>query len=186
MDAFAVGAAIPLFNLKDIVNKKHHWLSFFTVLLVLIGLVNLFFLDTDVNQTSNLTVTSLGYPIGGMKNMQHIWSYTVLNLWAGALILYVATARSVEHQQPNLLIKLLENRWIVTIGKISYGMYVYHWVVFVMHKKFLHDFLGNTIFSFFVYFMIVFAISYVSFYFFERKFLAWKDRLTSPLAHKPG
>ena len=179
MDAFAVGAAIPLFNLEVAVKKKKYWLGALTVLLLIIGLANFSSLTVDMNDTVN--ITSLGYPIGGMRNMQHIWSYTLLNFWGGALILYVA---SLKNEKSSLLVKVLENGLMVTIGRISYGMYVYHWVIFVMHKKFLHDVLVNTLLSFVVYFIVVFAVSYVSFHFFEKKFLEWKDRVKMPLVSR--
>ena len=180
MDAFAVGAAIPVFALDKVVHRKQPWLLFLTAVIVLVGLMNLFFQDTTSSKVSD--ITSLGYPIGGMKNMQHIWSYTVLNLWAGALILYVSSTKPSEGKRPDLLVRLLENKLMVNIGKISYGMYVYHWVLFVMHKKFLHDLIGNTALSFFIYLILVYAVSYVSFHLFENRFLAWKDRLEIPPA----
>ncbi len=171
LDAFAVGAAIPLFNLHAKTNSKRQWLVVFSIALVGVGILNLIYSEAS---PSGLKYSSLGYPIGGMQNMQHVWSYTVLNLWSGALILYLSSS---EISSRNLLRRVLETKFMVMVGKISYGMYVYHWVIFVMHKKFLHSWLGDPLVSFLVYFAIVFAVSYLSFYLFEKRFLAWKDMI---------
>jgi peptidoglycan/LPS O-acetylase OafA/YrhL len=170
VDAFAIGAAIPLFKLDSTIKNKFVWLILLSTVLVAIGAANVLL---SAGQDNAITISSLGYPIGGMENLQHIWSYTVLNVWSGALILYISSS---EHNGKHLLIKLLETRFMVTIGKISYGMYVYHWVIFILHKKFFHDALGSPLFSFAIYFAIVFIISYLSFYFFEKRFLVFKDR----------
>lgn len=174
LDAFAMGAAIPIFKLGSVVKNKQRWLVLFTVTLVAIGILNLYYLNT---QDNSLKISSLGYPIGGMGNMQHVWSYTILNLWSAALILYLSSSKIAER---NLLVRGLESNFMVTVGKISYGMYVYHWVIFVVHKKFLHSLLGPPLVSFLVYFALVFVVSYLSFYLFEKRFLAWKNRFDSP------
>ena len=172
MDAFAVGAAIPVFNLQERIKHKTIWLSLLTTLLLVAGGVQLYLALGSLESPANLT--SLGYPIGGMTNMQHVWSYTLLNLWAGVLILYLAAGQN--GQRASLLVRLLESKPMVLTGQISYGMYVYHWLIFVAHKQFLHERLGNTFLSFLVYFAIVFVVSYLSFNLFEKRLLVWKDQ----------
>ncbi|RDI58371.1 acyltransferase family protein [Flavobacterium glaciei] len=69
------------------------------------------------------------------------------------------------------------------IGKISYGMYVYHPVIIFFFIKFLGafkmDIWYNYIIVFFLITLTTILLSYVSYVFFENKFILMKDKYSS-------
>lgn len=168
-DAFAVGGAIPLFQLREKIKYKGAVFCGLTILTVAVGMINFFYLPVAVNPVS---LSSIGFPVGGMENYQHVWSYSILNFWTCSFILFIADP-AVESK--NWLIRILESPVLIFIGKISYGMYIFHWAILVLHKKFINDYIGNSFLSFTLYFGLVVAVSYMSFILFEKKFLVWKD-----------
>lgn len=171
-DAFAAGAIIPVWNLQEKLKNYSKVIVLTAIIITLLfGCINFLSLEKSNGITG---ITSLGYPIGGMQNLQHVWSYTILNLLSSSIILFVITS---SLNKKNIFVRILENNFLVLIGKISYGMYIFHWVIFVVYKKFVNQFIGHEIISFGVYFLIVFSVSYLSFFYFENKILRFKDIL---------
>ncbi|MEO1053272.1 MAG: acyltransferase [Bacteroidota bacterium] len=168
LDSFAFGAAIPAFQLQEKIKSPEKWFGLTFGLSIVVGILNLLSLQ---GQGMEFTFTSLGYPIGVIENFQHIWSYTLIGLTSASLIIWVT------NEQKNKLIRpFMENKFMLMIGKISYGLYVYHWVILAGHKKYLHPVIQNTFLSFIVYFVIVFVVSYISYALFEMQFLKLKDK----------
>ena len=163
IDSFAFGAAIPIFRLdsKPTQTKYIFWVTL--ILFFGFGLFNLLRLD--------LPVSSLGYPNGGTDNLQYVWSYTLIDLVSLGLILVIIT-----HSTSNLIQKLFANTVVANIGKVSYGMYVYHWVFLAGYRKIIHPYIGYRPISFLVYLLLVYVISWLSFRYFERFFTGLKDR----------
>jgi peptidoglycan/LPS O-acetylase OafA/YrhL len=76
--------------------------------------------------------------------------------------------------------KFLSNKVLVYIGKISYGLYLYHYPVFFIKRNFSIDTSGSllqTILLDIVSMMIILAISVVSYEFVEKPILSYKSRL---------
>jgi peptidoglycan/LPS O-acetylase OafA/YrhL len=163
LDSFAVGAAVALFGRR---LSSHGWviLACCTVLLVVCGQL------TALAYTRRLALnTGLGYEIYLDWGSQYIWGYTLINLWAGAAVL-VACSR-------NWLSTMLSYPWLTYIGKISYGMYVYHQIIlYGVYKVTGKTHSLATLASFLVYFCILLVVSDLSFRFYESKFLALKDK----------
>lgn len=162
-DSFAFGAAIPLFGLNTSV-KRPGWLFAGAMALLVMGGVWNYFTQLAVNP--HLSITSLGYPIGSMLNAQHIWSYTVLGFAAMALIIF--TIRS--HSMP-----IFENRIMILFGKLSYGLYVYHWFLKVVSGKILEPYLPGPV-AFAIYLVLCIGVSYASYRIIEQPLLALKGR----------
>jgi len=162
-DGFAFGALIPVFGLKVDPKKAGNWW-----LMVLVVLVGLGFL------TSGFKIASLVYE-------QHVWSYTILDLFFFLSILYVVNYTAA---QKNIFIKTLESNWLVFAGKISYGLYVYHWIIWMAFNKYVRHYFPLDVVGFVVYLLICVAVATVSFYLFEKPILSLKDKLFS--APKPA
>lgn len=78
--------------------------------------------------------------------------------------------------------KLLNNRLVNYLGKISYGIYMYHYMFIILGLRFVPPvFFSSLVASNMVYYMIVFAFTLgtatLSYHFFESRFLWLKERL---------
>ena len=166
LDGFAFGALIPVFGLSNNRNVSSKLLYFVIVLCVLVGLVNYLTLGSN-----EVNISSLGFPIGSTANLAHVWSYTVINILSTALILLLLIGDA-----SSWINRLFSNAVLVRIGQISYGLYVYHWIIFHSYRKFLGKYIGNDVLSFLLYFVICFAISELSFRLLESYFIKMKGK----------
>jgi len=86
---------------------------------------------------------------------------------------------------PKTLISL-ENKFFDFIGKISYGIYVYHMFVITILSYFLmnsfKDSITNKIFLYFLIISITIIISWISFEVFEKRFLKMKTKFSKILS----
>jgi peptidoglycan/LPS O-acetylase OafA/YrhL len=105
--------------------------------------------------------------------------YTTFAVLFGILVNEAVTGKS------NVLRFLLDNRFLKFFGKISYGLYVYHWPVFMLLFPFFLDKLSTALHlsgrmaeltSALIVTVIAVIISYFSFHFFEKPFLKLKTR----------
>lgn len=73
-------------------------------------------------------------------------------------------------------------KWLNYIGKISYGIYVYHWIIILFVLNFIIQFKENSfVFNSILYvgsIGITILIAHFSFFKFERYFLKFKDRFS--------
>lgn len=161
-DAFAIGALLNLLNESQ--QRRYVNLSWLFWLLVLsAGLLNL------LNYGTPLTAyewTSLGYLLPETKNLQHIWSYSLLNLLFGVIIL-----RNIR-----LNSRWLSNNFLVFVGKISYGMYLYHFILIVVVEKMFEQPLINDYVTLVIYTGLVTFVSYLSYIILEKQLLALKNK----------
>jgi peptidoglycan/LPS O-acetylase OafA/YrhL len=173
LDAFFMGGIIPVLSLNKKI-KKPHFIFFAAMLLAFsAGLMN--YLTVNSNYSY---ITDLGYNHGESLMYQHVWQYTCLNFLFASFILLLVSNYS------NTLIafirKCLESNWMVRIGKVSYGMYIFHWAILVyFYNRFFHT--DNAYFNlvlFIPYVILVYLFAEVSFRLYESKFLKLKDKLS--------
>jgi len=169
LDAFATGAALVVLGRNLQPAQVKGWLWAALALCAGAGLANRW----GWPGSEPLDWSSLGYPIAQLQNYQHLWSYSLLNI-ASALIILWATQLGANHW--------LAGRVFTALGKVSYGMYVYHWGLLAMMAR-LYGKLGGeqwgwigAILFFAVYYAALYGVSYASFYFLEVKFINLKDR----------
>lgn len=162
-DSFAFGAAIPLFRLDTVVKRPGLLLASSAGVLVLCGVFNYISLHA-INP--RVGITSLGYPIGSLVNGQHLWSYTVLGVASMALIIYTIRRRRIP---------VFDNSVMVFFGKLSYGLYVYHWFLKGFYGKYLEPRLPEPL-GFIVYLGLCIGVSYASYRIIEQPLLSLKDR----------
>jgi len=113
-------------------------------------------------------------------NIPHftIFGYSTIAISFGILL-------NILIEKRNRLTKFLfESRSIKSLGKISYGVYIYHWPIFVLFKIFIADqmvklgMIENIIISVTATILAI-LISIISYNFFEKKILALRDVLTT-------
>jgi peptidoglycan/LPS O-acetylase OafA/YrhL len=111
LDAFAMGALMTQWRVP---KARLQWLIL-AFLLPVVGFA------TAAGGPSPVPLSSLGYPMGLAGAFKSIWGYTAWNYFFGLTIYCIA--------RNELSVRALEWRPLEYLGKISYGLYVYHFGV---------------------------------------------------------
>lgn len=163
LDAFAFGAYIARYKLW---RPKAQLL--FLALLVPVAGFGVTYLATG----SIGVISALGYDSSLANGYEFIWGHTLLNYFFAVLIYCVVREK--------VLVRFLEMPWLRYLGKISYGMYVYHltliWFVWNLVDERTQ---GGTEYYWIKLVIALFAtilVSTLSYYFLERPTLNLKDR----------
>lgn len=169
LDAFFTGTAIGLLQLGERIRRP--LLLFISALLITLaaGLANYY---TDSH--GHTLPVSMGYNFGDTNSYQHVWYYSVLNCCAGALLLLLVSPHTSG--AGSLITKFFENRVLVAIGKVSYGMYILHWVI---QTQIISTWIPvndhNKYWLFLVDAPLVYGLSWLSFNLIEKRFIKLKD-----------
>ena len=167
-DAFAAGAAIALWNLEQM-RFAGRW---FLMTLAAVAAAGLGVLTSSYFDGTGAFVGSLGYSMYLLHGYEYVWGYSLLNILS--MLGIVCALRGVGPM------RLLEARILVWIGKISYGVYVYHLPLLLL-GEFLMERYGIGIHglarpAFFAAWMgTVILVSNVSFRWLETPFLKFKN-----------
>jgi len=162
LDAFAFGAYISRFEIP------RPRLQLF-VLAIFIPLVGLF---TDYLSKGTMTF-ALGYDLPMTGYYKEVWAYTLLNYLFAVLIYCVA--------RTNLFTQILDSAPLRYLGKISYGLYVYHYgviaLVAALFKKYGLEYSMRSPQMFLAAMSATLLIATVSFYLIEKPIIDLKDKL---------
>lgn len=180
LDAFAFGGLIAVLSLYDRV-KQPGWVLLAAFALVFgAGAWN--YLDSS-NGTPYLL--DLGYLHNQSENGEYVWQYTVLNILFASAVLVLSSRRASEG---HWFKRLFGMGWLVQVGKVSYGMYIFHWAILVyVFNRYLpaQSFLKKAA-VFLPYAFCVYLVAAISFRIFEQPFLRLKDRFFPDGKHKRG
>jgi peptidoglycan/LPS O-acetylase OafA/YrhL len=148
IDALAIGAGLSLLELNFVFQKKNKN-KFLILLLILVVPMVVFWIK-----------------LSGSGSLEVI-KYSLLAFFYFALIGYVLCL------SPNNFVNtILESKLLNFSGKISYGLYVYHPLVFLLVFKY-YDFL-NWKLQLMLSFTITYLVAIFSYYLFENQFLKLK------------
>jgi peptidoglycan/LPS O-acetylase OafA/YrhL len=172
-DAFAIGGAITLFRLPERIIYPGRLLIATLSVTLLVGGINWYLLGLGGTEQN---VHNFGYGVGEIQNYQHVWSYTLLNFCFAAFIISLITRNCLSKYYP---LRLFEHPVMIAIGRVSYGMYVFHWAIMAAFIKVMAPVTGKGWLSFGLYFCLVWFVSWLSFQQYESRFLRLKDRLFS-------
>jgi peptidoglycan/LPS O-acetylase OafA/YrhL len=172
IEPFAIGGLIAIFAIYF--QDKPGFIYLPIAAFISLGIIELLF--------SSFSPFTLGYPLLTSIGHTYLWRYSVINLCAGALILACL--------QDKWWMRWANNAFLVFIGKISYGMYVYHYILIYV---FIHIIFTNylatksipaLIIVFIIYFIATTAIAYTSFQLFEKFFMRFKNRFDRKIPQK--
>lgn len=162
IDAFVLGAMITQFEFP----KAR--LQFFLLLafLPIVGLA------TQYYSTGSLDMYSaLGFLFPLSKDLKQVWGYFYLN-YLFALLIYLVV-------KEKMFLRLFETKVMRYLGKISYGLYVYHYAViwFVMRIRDLgiQEPLAKPL-TFIISAILVYGIASLSYKYIEKPILDLKDK----------
>jgi peptidoglycan/LPS O-acetylase OafA/YrhL len=172
LDAFCLGGIIPVWKLDKKIQKPFNWLIVFILIAIVAGAWSYY------NSSSPFPYWSdLGYHHYLTGNYQHVWHYTLVNLVCAALILFLISPFTKSGQL--WFHRFFENKWMVKIGRVSYGMYVFHWFVLIyLYQRYLMpENVFLRILVFIPYAATVYGLAALSFRLYEKKFIDLKDRI---------
>ena len=162
LDAFAFGAYISRFEL----------LRPRLQLIALAATVPALGLFTDFLSKGTMTL-ALGYDLPMIGFYKEVWGYTLLNYLFAVLIYCVA--------RTNFLTGILESAPLRYLGKISYGLYVYHYgiiaIAVALFRKYDLAYSLRSPQMFFVTMSATLLIATLSFYLLEKPIINLKDKL---------
>ncbi len=163
VDAFGFGAYISQFRIPK--ARKQFWL-------LLIAVPAIGFLSEYLSTGSLGYLSGLGFTLPIFGGFKQIWGYSLLDYFFAVLIFAVA--------RDGLFNRFLELPWLKYIGKISYGLYVYHFVLIYFAGR-INDFSPlsyetNQMISAVPAFIATVLVASLSYKFIEKPILNLKDK----------
>lgn len=174
LDTFAYGMALAVFDFKRI---QHSTMIFIGILCLWITLLFTSAYDiVSIGAAENIwhaikSHTFITY------NYNNVFYFTITNILCAAFLL------SVIHK--SFISRIFEFKWMISLGKVSYGMYIYQFLILYFVHALLHSFyirLGGVfgvviseIIIFIVYLSALYIFSKLSYKYFESWFLKWKN-----------
>jgi peptidoglycan/LPS O-acetylase OafA/YrhL len=149
MDDLVLGTFLAVFEKKKLItSKSKKYFSFAFIILLLLNLVPWLFAE----------------------HLSHFW----LQIFKYPLIstLYFTLIGLLISPSANNFINIFNFSWLRFSGKISYGLYVYHPLVFMLSEKYFQ--INNVFIEFGCLLLLTVAVSIVSFYAYENQFLKLK------------
>ena len=162
LDAFGLGAYITRFDIP-----KAKW-QFYT-LLILLPIVG--FATTYISTGDWGVSTAFGFAYPLDKDLKQVWGYSYLS-YLCVLLIYLV----VREKQ---FLPFLENKFISYLGRISYGLYVYHFAI-VWFVRRIRDFgisepLAKPL-ALVISAILTYIVASLSYKYFEKPILDLKDK----------
>jgi len=177
LDSFLCGAAIFIFRLERLRTSVGYLIFIFCALLTLTGGL---FIYMDVNQNQDFYFTnylsSFGIEAHYTKNFYRVWGLIQLNLFFSALLLLIL----LPGKDRFLLWfkRIFEIKPIVSIGKVSYGMYVFHAIIIWWLTDIFSY--GNRSMNKYVFCLlctvVIWLVSLLVYHLYEKRFLLLKEK----------
>ena len=173
IDAFAFGAYITTFQFP----QPRRQLAILAVALPVIGYL------TQYLAYGTVFWDTFGYEFTFISGYKYLWGYTLVNYFFALFI------QAVVHEK--LFVSFLDHPILNYIGKMSYGMYIYHypivWLITLLrpkYKTFLPSTDLETAFVFLIGLALTMLVSSLSYHWFETPLNNLKDRFF-PIKPRP-
>ncbi len=165
IDAFAFGALISQYPFP----KAQKQFFILLVILPVIGYASQYMATGKIGD-----ITALGFPMFLGDAYKYIWGYSLLNYF------FAVTICAVVKEQ--IFLRFLDWKPIQYLGKISYGLYVYHypiiWFVARIRDLGLSEPVTNALTAL-IAFPLTLLVASASYYLMEKPILNLKDRFFS-------
>lgn len=157
-----LGALITVLEKKKLLEKYYSWFIILTVLSV-VGLGVIFINNPDLHITNNWLLRA---------------GYSAIDIiWSCGLVLCIINKNASERTR-----RFFSTDWMKWLGKYSYGIYVFHWIVLNLFiYKIETELIQKGIDKYLVYFsvriagiLLILGISYLSYNLYEKRFLRLK------------
>ncbi|MEW6401330.1 MAG: acyltransferase [Chloroflexota bacterium] len=169
IDAFAFGAYITRFHIPR--AKQQCWAILFLIPLIGYGT------HYAATGTPGLLL-AFGYPVTMPDAFQYLWAYSLMNYFF-MIIIYCVVREQV-------FLSFLESKPLQFLGRISYGLYVYHfpsvWFAFRIRDLGVDERLVKPLVALLA-FAGTFTLAVLSYYIMERPIISLKDRFFSLKSH---
>lgn len=166
VDAFTLGAYITTFQLP----QPRKQLAILAVILPFIGYL------TQYIHYGSIAWDTFGYEFLFVSGYKFVWGYTAVNYFFAVFV------QAVVHEK--LFLRVLNHPILSYLGKISYGLYVYHypivWLVTLLrpkYKLFLPSPALEHAFVFVTALALTILVGSISYHLFEKPINDQKDRL---------
>jgi peptidoglycan/LPS O-acetylase OafA/YrhL len=171
LDAFCIGGIIPVLSLGTRIKRPALVFGSFALIAFAAGLINYLYSNSPYPYWQDG-----GFNHWLINNHQYVWMYSLINFSSASFLLFLVSP--YRNNTGNWLVKFLEFPWAVRIGKISYGMYVFHWLilVYVFNHLLPMESYQMKLILFIPYVIVVYLFSSLSYTFFEAWFIRLKDR----------
>ena len=169
-DAFATGALVAVLGLAAGIRRPALVAAAGVLAVAGAGAANLSALQ---RADADLPMGTLGFPLASIANGFHVWGYTVLNLASAALV-----AAAVAAHRTGGIVNALALAPLAGLGRISYGVYVLHWPLLVLFNASVR-YRPMTVRGYLMcaaWYALVCAVAWLSFRFYESRFLDLKRR----------
>ncbi len=171
LDAFGLGAYITRFDLP----KARQQFLILLILLPFVGFLTTYAVTGDWGVS---TALGFGHPL--KRGLKQIWGYSYLN-YLSALLIYLVV-------REKRFLAVLENRFLAYLGRISYGLYVYHFAIIWFVRRIRDLGLSESVakpLTLVLSAVLVFLVASLSYRYFEKPILDLKDRYF-PLRRDPA
>jgi peptidoglycan/LPS O-acetylase OafA/YrhL len=159
LDAFAIGGYAALFPLGASRRKL------FGALALLLAAGSIVIATSNGADGKPLAWGTLGYPLGLSAGFAMYWGYSLINVCSVLLIDCVACGDFAP--------RFFGNRIMSYLGKISYGLYVFHYPFQSLVNRLLPG--APLLLQIFVQFSLTIAVASASFHLWEARFTKLKD-----------
>jgi peptidoglycan/LPS O-acetylase OafA/YrhL len=170
LDAFGFGAFITRFEIPKARLQ-------FYILLLLLPVIGFATTYWSTGEWGTSTALGFGYPLG--KDLKQVWGYVYLN-YTCALLIYLVV-------REKFLLRIFNNKFLSYLGKISYGLYVYHFGIIWFVRR-IRDFsipeqIAKPL-TLVISAVLLYFVASLSYKYFEKPILDLKERYF-PLSIEP-
>jgi peptidoglycan/LPS O-acetylase OafA/YrhL len=167
IDSLVLGAVVAILKVKGNIHKGNFKLYRNSAIVIgTLGIVLVFFVLAKQNSITIMqTYAEFGKSVDYTKSIIGIHTFFFIAVFSIGLILNCLYAN-------NLLNKIFSHSVMVHLGKISYGLYLYHYPVLAVTRFFV----PNKIALFFIALIVTILISEISYYTIEKYFRDVKEK----------